>query len=70
MSEKNIIEKWLNIMLNTIVKNSYGPTKTARFQYLVSTILYYSFITYKNIITYSLNERELKFIYTTTLIDV
>ena len=57
MSEKNIIEKWLNIMLNTIVKNSYGPTKTARFQYLVSTILYYSFITYKNIRTYSLNER-------------
>ena len=47
MAENNIIEKWLNIMLNTIVKNKYGPTQTARFQYLVSTILYYSFITFK-----------------------
>ena len=64
MSENIIIEKWLNIMLNTIVKNKYGPTQTARFQYLVSTILYYSFITYKNIRTYSLNEPELKFINT------
>jgi hypothetical protein len=64
MTEKTLIEKWLNIMLTTIVKNNYGPTKTARFQYLVSTILYYAFITYKNIKTYNLNEPELKFIYT------
>jgi hypothetical protein len=64
MSEKILIEKWLNIMLITIVKNNYGPTRTARFQYLVSTILYYAFITYKNVKTFSLNEAELKFIFT------
>ncbi len=64
MSEKQLIEKWVNIMLTTIVKNSLPPTKTARFQYLVSTILYYAFITYKNIKIFNLNEPELKFIYT------
>lgn len=64
MSEKILIEKWLDIMLRTIVKNGYGPTKTARFQYLVSTILYYAFITYKNIKNIYLNEPELTFIYT------
>ncbi len=63
-SYKNLIEKWLNIMFDTIVSNSYGPTKTARLQYLVSTIIYYAFVTYKNTKTNSLNEPELEFIYT------
>jgi hypothetical protein len=64
MSELDLIEKWLNIMLDSVIDASMAPTKTARFQYLVSTIMYYSFVTYKNVKISSLKEAELVFIYT------
>ncbi len=63
MSEIVLIEKWLNIMLNTISVNKFGPTVTARFQYLVSTIMYYAYASFKNIKSTKLTEPELKFIY-------
>lgn len=64
MTEVALIEKWINVMLNTIVDNGMGPTVTARFQYLMSTIMCYSFITYKNVKSYPLKEPELHFVNT------
>ena len=64
MSGIQFIEYWINIMLNTIVKNNYGPTKTARFQYLVSTLIYYCMVTYGNLKNNCIDEPELKFIFT------
>ena len=62
-----LIEKWMDIMFRAIVDNNFGPTRTARFQYLVSTILCYSFLTYKNMRNINnriLKEPELIFIFT------
>lgn len=63
-NETLLIEKWMNTMFTAIVNNNFGPTRTARFQYLVSTILCYSFLTYKNINNGILKEPELSFIFT------
>jgi hypothetical protein len=62
MAEVAILEKWTNLMLDTISTNGFGPTVTARFQYLMSTIFYYSFVTFKNNKTNSLKEPELKYL--------
>ncbi len=48
MSEIELIEKWLLIMLRTIRDSSLGPTYTARLQYLFSTIIYYALACYVN----------------------
>lgn len=62
MSELQIIDKWVQIMLRTIRDAGLGPTYTARFQYLVSTILYYSFVCYSKATSSCLIEPELQII--------
>lgn len=64
MAEVALIEKWMNVMFNAITTKGMGPTVTARFQYLMSTIMCYSFVTYKNSRVTPLKEPELIFIYT------
>lgn len=64
MAEVALIEKWMNVMFNTIATVGMGPTVTARFQYLITTIMCYSFVTFKNIRTYPLKELELTFVNT------
>jgi hypothetical protein len=63
MASINFIKKWINIMLNTIVKKKYGPTYTARFQYIFTTILYYIVTIYTNHKSNVIQEPELKFLY-------
>lgn len=63
MDEILIIDKWINIMLRTIKNQNLGPTYTARFLYLASTILYYSFVCYFNLSQNCLIEDELQIIY-------
>jgi len=63
MAELRIIEKYLNIMFRTIKNKNLAPTVVARFQYLVSTIIYYSIINYKNAKNVILNEPNLPLVY-------
>jgi hypothetical protein len=58
-----IIEKWLNIMLRTIRYENLGPTYTARFLYLVSTIIYYTFACFNKAKNNCIVEKELQMIY-------
>jgi hypothetical protein len=63
MSELFIIDKWINIMLRTIRDQGLGPTFVARFQYLVSTILYYVYVCFNKAKLNCLAEKELQIIY-------
>jgi hypothetical protein len=63
MTDIGIVDKWINIMLRTIRDQGLGPTYTSRFLYLVSTIIYYSFICFYNVSQNCLVEDELQIIY-------
>lgn len=63
MTDIDIIDKWLNVMLKTIRDAKLGPTYTARFQYLVSTIIYYVFVCFTKAKNNCIIEPELQIIY-------
>jgi hypothetical protein len=63
MSDIDIIDKWINVMLKTIRDNKLGPTYVARFQYLVSVIIYYVFVCFTKAKNNCVIEPELQIIY-------